>query len=79
MLENQKEILPYSRSVVVTETNHVTKDNGQWGWENDGTWLRFAYDYFRDQGVSGACAFRHTFDRWNIDDKPQVLEAVVAG
>ena len=80
VLESQQEIVPprfQSKPIVVTETNHFTRENGDIGWDSDtGEWVRQAYRYFAQRGVQGACLFRFNHNDWRFGDKPQVLEAL---
>ena len=80
VLENQQDIIP-SRfqhlSVVVSETNHWMKNDGEIGWEPDaGKWVQEAYKYFASRGVAGACLFRHGYTDWRYGDLPVILNAL---
>lgn len=80
VLESQQAIVPSSLlglPQIVTETNHLYKRDGSFGWEPDaGEWVTRAFDYFHGRGVQGACLFRFNFDDWRFGDKPQILEAL---
>lgn len=79
VLESQQDIMParfWSLPVVVTETNHWVRNDGEIGWEPDaGNWVQEAYRYFAGE-VEGACLFRHGHTDWNYGSLPNILEAL---
>jgi len=77
VLESQKKIVPARFAglpILVTETNHLLKLNGDIGWDDaaGGVWVREAFRYFEQQGVAGACLFRFNFDQWRWGDLDSV-------
>ncbi len=70
--------------LIITETNHLQLNNGQFGWEpNADTWIQNMYNYVRswnaqpgDQYVHGVCLYRLDGDNWRISDKPNLLQAL---
>ena len=80
VLESQMAIVPTwarGKPVVVTETNHFVRADGDIGWEaGAGEWVRKAYEYFAEMGVAGACLFRFNYDDWRFGNLPQVLGAL---
>lgn len=71
--------------LVITETNHLQREDGQNGWEpNADGWIARMYDYTRrwnalpgDQYVHGVCLYRLRGDTWQIDDKPALTQALL--
>jgi hypothetical protein len=83
VLESQMAIVPTwarSKPVVVTETNHFVRADGEIGWMDvdGGEWARRAYEYFAAMGVAGACLFRFNYDGWRFGNLPRVLAALKA-
>lgn len=80
VLEDQQAIIPTrfrDKPMYVTETNHLTKGDGSWGWDEDAyDWVIEAYEYFSSRGIVAACLFRYGFDQWNFDGNPSVLRAL---
>ena len=70
--------------LIITETNHLVRTNGQNGWEPDADgWVTRMYNYVQawnnqpgDQYVHGVCLYRLIGDQWRLDDKPRVLRAM---
>lgn len=61
---------------VVTEANHLYRENGDIGWEHDADdWVEAAYEYARGR-VSGVCLFRHNYDQWNYGQYSRILQAL---
>ena len=83
VLESQKKIIPARFAdlpIVVTETNHLLKTNGEIGWDDaaGGVWVREAFRYFQEQGVAGVCCFRYGFEQWRWGGNRSV-ETALAG
>jgi len=79
VVESQREVLPAHLAglpVVITETNHLFRADGEIGWNDDGAWVAAAFEYFEQQGVAGACLFRYGFENWRFSDLPDVLAAL---
>lgn len=84
-IQDQIDVVPHrflDLPFIVTECNHLFTSAGpeHLGWESGNTaWIEEAYQYMAEQHINGVCFYRWSHDSWKLEDKPALIDAIMAG